>query len=153
MSEPAPAWLPVAIVGGFAVVFPLFWMGIVSMLGRFGGWARLAGVFPLPPGTPDPPGWFAWTSGRLGWTSYRSVLRVGPSEQGLHLWTVRFFRTGHPRVLVPWDQLEVEAPENWVLVTRTSVTFSGKGLPALQLYGDAGRAVYDTWKKSRGEEA
>jgi hypothetical protein len=150
VNDPTPVWLPFAIVGGFAVVFPLFWMGIITLVGRIGGWHRLAAAFPFSEGTPEPPGWFAWRSGRLGWAQYRSTISVGPSEQGLHLWTVRFFRAGHPRVLVPWSELEVGEPEDWFFSKRTVVRFPKKDLPVLQLWGDAGVAVHDSWKKTLG---
>lgn len=149
MNEPTPLWLPFAIVGGFAVGFPLMWMAVVKMVAVIGGWGKVAAAFPLPPGTPEPPGWHAWTSGRVGWSSYRSALMVGPSEQGLHLWTVFLFRAGHPRVLVPWDRMEVEKPEDWFFITRTVIHFPGAGVNDLHLYGRAGEVVYEVWLESR----
>ena len=153
MNQPAPVWLPFAIIGAFCIGFPLFWMTIVTLIGKLGGWSGIAKVFPYDPSIPEPPGWHSWTSGSIGLTSYRSTMSVGPSEKGLHLSTVTLFRAGHPRVFVPWDQMEVSPPEDWFFITRTTVSFPGKGVRDVKLSGAAGEAVYKCWKQSRGEEA
>lgn len=106
-----PPWLiaPLAIAG-FAVVFPLFWCGVVWLVGAT-GWRRLAARFPAA-ARPDvtPARVASGTSARLGVVNYNGVLNVGVAPEGLHLAVMALFRVGHPPVLVPWDEIEASPP-------------------------------------------
>ncbi|MCP5084129.1 MAG: serine hydrolase [Alphaproteobacteria bacterium] len=91
MSETAIVILAIA---GFAIVFPLFWMAIVYLISRIGGWSDLAKRF----GSDDPPQGelFTWCSARLRMLcNYSNCLRVTVSDTGIHLRTPVFFKLGH----------------------------------------------------------
>lgn len=95
-------WLIPAIVGGFLVVFPLFWCAVVLFLAHAGGWQRLAGSYaagsrPLS-GVPH-----SAVTGMVGWVSYRFVLDVHVAEEGFFLDVMPLFRIGHPRLFIPWE--------------------------------------------------
>ena len=106
-----PTWLiaPLAIAG-FLVVFPLFWCGIVWLVGAM-GWRRLAGRYPAAARPEVTARRVATaTSARLGVVNYNGTVHVGVSPEGLHLSVMSIFRVGHPPLLIPWDEIEASPP-------------------------------------------
>jgi len=111
--SPDPVWLIPAIVLGFAVVFPLFWCFVVGLVSHIGGWSRLARRFPEDPrtrtanreGTTH-----HGVSGRIGVASYRHVLTVRTTPEGLHLSVMPLFRSGHPSLFIPWSAVRERHP-------------------------------------------
>ncbi len=103
--EPAThsALFPILGVLGFIVVFPIFWCGVVGLISVIGGWRTLAAHYAVPTfgGTVLSHA----TTGRLGLANYRNVLKVGWSEQGLHLGVMVFFRPFHPPLCIPWQDV------------------------------------------------
>ncbi len=90
---------------GFAIVFPLFWMGIVLLLSKLGGWSELAARF----GSDAPPQGelFTWCSARLRMVvSYSNCLRITVSRQGVHMRTLVFFKMGHQPLFIPWTAVQ-----------------------------------------------
>ena len=90
----------------FFVAFPLIWVGVVTLIARFGGWARLAREYP---GRPQLGGRrFRFRSGRMRFqTGYGSCLTLGSDPMGLHLEILFLFRPGHPAIFVPWSDVSV----------------------------------------------
>jgi hypothetical protein len=130
MQTPDPAWLVPAIVLGFAVVFPLFWCLVVTLIGHVGDWARLARRFPAGPrpGNPAPERPFRHgVSGRIGLASYRHVLSVGTSRDGLHLAVMPLFRCGHRPLFIPWSAVLERHPVRLLLGGRAERLVIGDG--------------------------
>ncbi|CAN0499304.1 unnamed protein product, partial [Discosporangium mesarthrocarpum] len=89
------------VIGAFAVVFPLFWMGVVYLISRVGGWAELAKRFGSD--APEKGELFTWCSARLRvLCSYSNCLRVSLSDTGIHIRTLIFFKFGHRPLFIPW---------------------------------------------------
>ena len=89
----------------FFVVFPLFWMSIVWLIGKIGGWSTLAAQYPadLPPRGET----FGWRTARLSFFgSYSNSLNITVSGEGIHLAPLIFFKFGHPPIFVPWSAVE-----------------------------------------------
>jgi hypothetical protein len=100
-ASDASPWLFAAVIGGFLVIFPLFWSGVLVLLSHCGGWARLAKHYRAM----QPPAGGAQQSliyGRVGWVSYNKVLRISLTAEGFFLETIAIFRPGHPRLFIPW---------------------------------------------------
>ena len=89
---------------GFVLGFPLLWTGVVFLLSRVGGWARLAERFGA-----DGPGEgqaFNWSTAYFRLTcSYRHCLTVTLSELGIHLVPIFVFRIGHKPLFIPWSAI------------------------------------------------
>ncbi len=88
-------------IAGFAIGFPLFWMAIVTLISRVGGWSELAKRF----GSDAPPDGevFKWCSARLRiFCNYSNCLRVTVSDAGIHIRTLVFFKVGHQPLFIPW---------------------------------------------------
>lgn len=106
----APPWLVFAIIGGFLVVFPIFWCSIVWLLSRFGGWHRLAARYATdrsPSGKR-----FGTVTGMVGGTSYRNTLTDHLDDGGFFLEVNPLFRIGHPRLFIPWSDVAERTSRN-----------------------------------------
>ena len=94
------------LVLGIPVLFVLFWVGIVTLLSRVGGWARLARHYRTFESFGGEPIRFQF--GYLGFVRYKGTLTFGAEAKGLYIATLVLFRPGHPPLVVPWGQLSAE---------------------------------------------
>ncbi|MEL6615716.1 MAG: hypothetical protein AAFQ43_08265 [Bacteroidota bacterium] len=121
------------IVVGFAVVFPLFWLGIVGLIGRL-GWGPLAEAFPAED-WPEEGYRVRFQSARIGASSYGNALHAVATDDGLYLRPMLLFRFGHAPVFIPWR----------AFVSVQTVAFGRRfvlrGAPDLVLYGRLAKAV------------
>lgn len=102
MQETAITLLAIA---GFAIGFPLFWMAIVSLIARVGGWSELAKRFGSD--APAEGDLFTWCSARLRmFCNYSNCLRVTVSDAGIHIRTLIFFKVGHRPLFIPWQAVQ-----------------------------------------------
>lgn len=105
MSEPwMVAWIPF-------VAFPIVWVGVCLLLGRLGGWGRMATHYRTSEPAPRGVEWF--TTGTVGGVRYRNALVVAASPRGLYLSVLPLFRPGHPPLLVPWSAVQPGPPSRW----------------------------------------
>lgn len=101
-SEPSP-FIIIPIILGFAVVFPLMWMGVVGLISVVGGWSSLAGRY----GCATPPAGKrrGSVSGLFGMASYKFTLELIVAEEGLYLATQALFRAFHKPLFIPWAEV------------------------------------------------
>jgi hypothetical protein len=102
--EPAPYWLIFAIIGGFLVVFPLFWCFVVWLISHVGGWQRLskryaAGNRPVTGARHN------GIQGMVGVASYRGTLTLHFNADGFFVEVMPLFKIGHPRLFIPWTDI------------------------------------------------
>ena len=100
--EDMPIWVIVLIPIAFFIVFPLFWCFVVWINSHVSGWRRLARRYQ----SDEEPKGKRWHSvqGRVGLVSYKGVLTCVANEEGLFLEPGVLFRTGHPRLFLPWSE-------------------------------------------------
>lgn len=108
-ATPPPDWLIFAIIGGFLVVFPVFWCCVVWMLSRMSGWHTLAkrhaaGSRPME-GT-----CVGGVTGMVGGVSYRSTLTLHFNPDGFFLEVMPLFKPGHQRLFIPWSEVTARVP-------------------------------------------
>ena len=92
------------VVVGFLIAFPVFWMMVVFLVSRLGGWAGLASQF----GADSPPSGeqFSWCSVRLNRLGrYGNCVTATVSSRGVHLQTFLIYRFGHKAIFLPWDAI------------------------------------------------
>jgi hypothetical protein len=105
-----PDWLLLLIiVGGFGIIFPLFWCFIVWILSRASGWHRLALRYPGA-NRPMTGARHAGVTGMVGVVSYRHVLTLHFESDGFFLEVMPLFRIGQPRVFIPWSEIAERKP-------------------------------------------
>jgi len=134
MSEP---FLVFAIIGGFLVVFPLFWMAIVFLISRIGGWAGLAKLYAAEmPARGDA---YAMCTARLNvMGNYRNSLNLTVSSSGIHMQPLYIFSAGHEPLFIPWSAVtELEKHKRMLFTTarlRVKSDDAG-GLATITIYG------------------
>lgn len=103
-AAPAPEWLVFAIVGGFLIIFPLFWCFVVWMLSRISGWHRLAARHAsgsrLVTGTRH-----CGVTGMVGAVGHRGTLTLHFDSEGFFIEVMPLFKVGHPRLFIPWTEI------------------------------------------------
>ncbi len=90
-------WLAGLLI--LAVIFPI----VISLLATLSGWERLAGRYPLSGAFPK--GGHRFQSMRLNNTTYRRVLRMLETPEGLYLVPMSLFRVDPPLCSSPGKQL------------------------------------------------
>ncbi|NKB51060.1 MAG: hypothetical protein GKR97_02350 [Rhizobiaceae bacterium] len=92
-------FIPVIFIGAI-VAFIAFWLGIVYMISRIGGWAGLAEQFPATGRIQGSV--YRFCSARLKFmTSYSNCMTVIVSPSGLYMEPMILFRFGHSPILIP----------------------------------------------------
>ena len=117
------ALIAVLAVVAFPFVFAGAWSLALFANATIGGWSRLARSYRVDG---ERPGHAALVSGSFRhFVSYRGVLYVAGTPEGLHLSVLRLFRPAHPNLLVPWEQVlhTGEAPS--LLQRRVSLHVDG----------------------------
>ena len=119
----APNWLlMLAIIGGFVVIFPLFWCLVVWMLSRMSGWHGLARHYAS--GDRQVTGdRHTGVTGMVGGVSYRHVLTVHFTADGFFIEPMALFKIGQPRLFIPWSDVTRSGSVNvlWWRATRLAV--------------------------------
>lgn len=113
-NEPAGFFIVPLIVAGFLIIFPLFWLGIVLLISKIGGWTSLARAYPAETNATGKA--FNWHSARLNFlTSYRSCMNFTVSHEGLHMVPMVLFRMWHPPIMIPWEKIgRFETKDFWL---------------------------------------
>lgn len=118
-SDPSP-WLWVGVIGGFFIVFPAFWCGIICLLSYISGWNRLAKSYAA--GDREPSGVRrSSVSGRIGGVNYNSVLTLHVAEDGFFLQPIFLFAVGHPRLFIPWSAMSDCRTGSFLWWTTTTI--------------------------------
>jgi hypothetical protein len=99
----------------FPVLFVAFWSAISYLLAVFGGWRQLADNYRAAGGIAGRQWWFqsAHLGRHVGAARYGSVLFVTAGAEGVQLSVLLPFRIGHPTLLIPWKDIQVERGAGW----------------------------------------
>jgi len=93
--------IPVVVL----LAVPLHWCAIMKLIAFAGGWRDLAKRYAAR-GTLPPDKTFRFSYGRMGaWCGYNGCLRYDLGPLGLGLSMLILFSTGHPPLLIPWDEV------------------------------------------------
>ena len=108
-TTPAPEWLIFAIIGGFLIVFPIFWCFVVWLLSQVGGWQRLARRYAA--GDRSVTGErHSGVNGMVGIANYRRILTLHFNAEGFFIEVMPLFKIGHPRLFIPWSEISTRLP-------------------------------------------
>ena len=96
--------MPLAILGGFLSI----WILSGYLLAKLSGWDRLSDEFRA--GRKFDGSWAWFTSVQMRYRiTYSNVIHIGFDEYGLHLKVLFPFRIGHPRLFIPWNEIQILA--------------------------------------------
>jgi hypothetical protein len=100
VEEASPDWTFFFVVVTFAIIFPLFWCGVIWLISQLSGWGALAQRYRTQQ-TPMGKRW-SWQYGMIGWAGYNGILLLTANADGLFMETMWLFRFGNPRLFIPW---------------------------------------------------
>lgn len=98
-------WFVIVLIGGFAIVFPLFWSAVCLLLSFVSGWRRLARDFATD--IAEPRRVESGLMARVGFVDYRSVLTLGRDDDAIYLAVFTLFRPGHTPLRIPLEAVQV----------------------------------------------
>jgi hypothetical protein len=94
------SWIILAVT-----FFFLFWLGILEVISRAGGWKRVGQRYAA---TSVPEGRrFSMQHIAFGWVDYNGCLTIIVAPEGIFLSLWQPFRFSHPNLLIPWSVLHV----------------------------------------------
>ncbi len=122
-SDPAPSWLIFAIVGGFFVIFPLFWCFVVWLISHVGGWQRLAKRYKAGEYRVVTGDLHKGVQGMVGIANYKGTLTLHFNAEGFFMEVMPLFKIGHPRLFIPWSEISARKDSNllWWKRQRLSI--------------------------------
>ena len=127
------AWLVPLL---FVIVFPLLWAGICFLLAALSGWRGLAQRYRGRLSQVE--GSVSMVSGGMGLISYRGVLNVQVSREGLGLSVLFLLAVGTPPLAIPWTAITVHPRDRLLWMDRLRLRIDGTDLV---LYGSGARLV------------
>lgn len=107
----------IAIIG-IIVLGPFFWCGIIYLIAKLGGWAKLSKHFAT---TEKPTGKkYRFRGLSFGSVNYPGIT-YSPTDSGLYIAVPLFSKLFHPPLLIPWDQFFNTSREQvlWRSYTQT----------------------------------
>src|SRR5262245_58318078 len=98
-QEQVSVWVVLLL---FAIIFPIFWCGVIWLVGQLSGWGQLALRYrTLQPASGNV---WSWQYGMINWAGYNGVLNLTANAEGLFMETIWLFSFGHPRLFIPWHE-------------------------------------------------
>lgn len=139
------SYLPIIIIVGFLIVFPIFWCAIVFLVGLIGGWQNLAGQYSTHltynTSISDAVARFSGESMEIGFMgNYRSTTNIALFVDGILLSQGFLFKFGHPPMFIPKSEIQ---GMKWQKHFFRDCLFLTLPSTTIRIYGRAGKAIYD----------
>jgi hypothetical protein len=106
--------MPTSLTGATGVLVPVvlgiaLWLGVVALIGTFGGWGAVARDYPAP----EPPtagervtvSLLLFGRGMMSLGNYRYAVTLIVTPHGFELRTKPLFQFQHPGIAVPWREV------------------------------------------------
>lgn len=119
----------------FPIFFPVFWLTVLFLLSRIGGWGRLAEKYKCDDTATI--NWHGFCSGMVGAVRYRSCLWIGTGVEGLYLKTGPLFlyRAFHQPLRIPWSAVESLSEKKVLWLRYMEVKLTGSTVKVSLLKG------------------
>jgi hypothetical protein len=118
--------------GLFAVCNLLFVLGVISGVGfvisMVGGWHSLAEHFRTEREFPAHKRWMQSASMRM-LTGYNNALTLGSDSEGIYLGMTLPILLRHPRLFVPWTEVRVDQPRQFLWRTVRTLSLGPDAIP------------------------
>lgn len=115
-----------------------FWIALLRLIARFGGWRTLAMAYPLPPRSPldaheqtaTALASYSMQSLRLcRWVGYNNAITFRVEREGLVLRVFSILSPGHQPMLIPWSQFTATPTSMLGMKTVRLQTLSAPQIP------------------------
>ncbi len=101
-------------------LFVCFWFLIVWIIGKTGGWNKLAAQYEFKGKFP---GRLFSAGGQVGVANYGGILRLGADKEGFYLGVIFMFRIAHPPLYIPWQDVRAEEQKAFFM-TNARLSFA-----------------------------
>jgi len=92
----------------FLGVFLPFWLGLLILISFFSGWIFLAEQYRYSGQEITQKKYFQGAAMRW-WMGYNGCLTVGANREGVYMSVWLLFRSGHPPLFIPWEDVSVQS--------------------------------------------
>ena len=99
--------------------FALFWIGVCTLIARFGGWSKLAKEYPYIEAQRPLAGGKSFYVGFFQIDvvgKYNGVTRLTITPEGFLLKTIFIFKFGHHPIFVEWKKIKNITKEDFLLI-------------------------------------
>mgnify|MGYP003669581018 CR=1 FL=1 len=127
-----PAWGIPGIVVGFLVTFPMLWCFVGWLLSKIGGWSRLAKHYPAGD-RPVVGQYHRGLRGMVRLTSYKGVLTVHLSDEGLFSIRDATVQVRSPALFIPWSEVASRTPRSILWMNSKKLEIGRPTLATLSL--------------------
>lgn len=87
--------------------FFLFWIAIIRVMAKFGGWEELVESYPdMSSGSAEEKKTVQFLGMKKG-INYKGIVSFGSTPQGVRVKVMTLFRFGHDPLFIPWSDIEV----------------------------------------------
>lgn len=102
---------PLAVVFAVLIAFPLFWVGLIWLIGAF-GWRAVAEHYPDKPSMSGQ--LWRWRSLQIErGAAYNNGVTIAADSSGIRFSVPIVFRPGHPPMFIPWSDLTITRDRRW----------------------------------------
>ena len=92
------------VLVAFPIFFTALWVGITLLMSFIGGWGRVGKSYAAA-GKPSGGRLLRHVTGMFGVASYKHVLTVITTDDGLYIENRAIFRPGHPPLFIPFSAI------------------------------------------------
>lgn len=97
----------------FFIFFVLLWVVVGFIVAQISGWAELSRCYRS--GNPFEGRRWNFRSGRMRLNmAYNNCLTIGADSEGLYLAVFFLFRSGHPPLFIPWQDISVKTGKTFL---------------------------------------
>lgn len=93
------------LIAGVVLAWIAFWIAVVRLIARFGGWRRLAEAYPVDRLAFEGTRFTLQSAVLRRFVSYSCAITFTAGRDGLLLTVMWMFRPGHRPILLPWSDL------------------------------------------------
>jgi len=119
---------PALYVAGFTAFFLLVSMVAMGGVAVAGGWRALGQRYRTDRELPQHRRSMQRAQMRWG-TNYKGILTVGSDAEGLYMALPRIMSLGHPRLFIPWREIQIEAPRQLLWMRMQRFVLGPDGIP------------------------
>jgi hypothetical protein len=112
----------------FAVFFVTLWTLVCFLIAAISGWQSLAKRYRTEREFPAHRRGLQSAQMRMR-AGYNNILTVGSDAEGIYLDVLILFRPGHPRLFIPWTEVQAEEPTRWLFLAMRTLRLGPDGIP------------------------
>jgi hypothetical protein len=106
----------------------IFWITVGLLVSWITGWRSLAERYRTDREVPEHRRWMQRARMRCG-MGYNNALTMGSDAEGIYMGMTLPMFPGHPRLFIPWSDVQVEEPQQWLWLMMRTLRLGPDGIP------------------------